>query len=185
MQNKIIQNKVDIFKQAIEECPDLIYVGNETLRKKSIEVDLSEALEIAEKLKETLLNYRNATGLGRGIAANQIGVNKRVFVTYTDNIFQTYINPKIVEKSENKNLYRELCISSGLLWGDVKRSEKIKLIWTDETGNARVKEFDGFLARLLQHEYDHLEGVISLDICQFGTIEFVTTNPADEKLRTE
>ena len=56
---------------------------------------------------------------------------------------------------------------------------------TGNRGLHKNVEFEGFLARLLQHEYDHLEGIINLDICKSGTIEFVTTSPADEKLRYE
>lgn len=185
MQNQIINLKVELFKQAITGCPLLVYAGHKNLREKSVEVSINEALEIAEKLKETLLNYRKVTGLGRGIAGTQIGINKRVFITYVEDKFQVYINPKIIEKSDTQNLFKELCMSSGLLWGDVKRPEKIKLTWTEETGNEQTKEFDGFIARLLQHEYDHLEGIINLDICKSGTMEFVTTNPADEKLKFE
>ncbi len=183
--NQIIKSKIEIFNKACESCPELIYVGEKSLREKSTDVTIPEALDIVEKLKETLLNYRNATGLGRGIAAPQIGINKRVFVTYVEDRFQIYINPKIIEQSVTQNLFRELCMSSGLFWADVKRSEKIKLSWTDETGTEKTDEFESFFARLLQHEYDHLEGIVNLDVCKSGTIEFVTTSPADEKLRYE
>lgn len=149
------------------------------------EVDLVEALEIAEKLKTVILNFREVTGLGRGIAAPQIGINKKVFVTYVEDKFQIYINPKILEKSEKKNFFRELCMSSGLIWADVKRSQKINLSWTDENGEKQEKEFEGFLARLLQHEFDHLLGVVNLDVCEKGTEEFVLTDPKLETLRDE
>ena len=141
MQNDKIKLRLETFSKAMESCPLLVYAGSNNLREKSVEVSLGEGLEIVEKLKETILNYRKVTGLGRGIAGNQIGFNKRVFVTYVDNVFQVYINAKMIEKSEKQNLFRELCMSSGLLWGDVKRPEKIKLNWIDETGTEHTQEF--------------------------------------------
>lgn len=185
MNNQIIKEKVDIFQKAMEACPELVYVGQKSLREKSEDVSVEDALEIAEKLKSVLLRYRELTGLGRGIAAPQIGINKKIFVTYVDDKFQIYINPRIIEKSESQNFLRELCMSSGIMSADVKRSEKIKLEWTDENGEKHEKEFGAFLARLLQHEYDHLSGVVNLDCCVPGSVEFVITNPKDEKLRSE
>lgn len=183
--NKTILEKLEVFKEAMAACPELVYVGEKSLREKSEEVELSEGLEIAEKLKSVLLQFRKVTGLGRGVAAPQIGINKAVFVTYVGDTFQTYINPKILEKSESKNFYRELCMSSGIMSADVKRSENIKLEWADENGVRQTQDFDTFQARLLQHEYDHLLGIVNLDCCIPGSIEFVIKNPLEEKLRLE
>jgi peptide deformylase len=69
------------------------------------------------------------------------------------------------------------------MWADVKRSRSIKLEYIDEYGNFNVKESDGFMARLLQHEYDHLEGVLNIDIAEPGTIEVMNSDPFLEKLR--
>ena len=76
-------------------------------------------------------------------------------------------------------------MSSTMLRADVRRSKKITLAWVDENGKKQKKEFDGFLARLLQHEYYHLKGVVNLDLAEKGTIDFLTTNPLEEKLRDE
>lgn len=185
MQKEIIKEKLEMFKKVIENCPELVYFGEKVLREKSTDTDLKEGLEIAEKLKKVLLGYREATGLGRAVAAPQIGISKKVVVSYVEDKFETYINPKILERSESKNFLRELCMSSTVMCGDVKRSEKIKMEWTDENGARDEKEFDGFMARLLQHEYDHLEGIVNLDICERGSIEFVVTDLKLEKLRKE
>ncbi len=100
-----------------------------------------------------------------------------------EDTLQTYINPKIVYKSEETNLYRELCLSSGIMWGDVKRPTEIELEWTDENGTPHKQKFSGLMARLLQHEEAHLRGVINLDEALPGSIEIVATNPLEEKLR--
>lgn len=182
---KKVEEKIKMFQKSSGTCPEIVYVGNKVLREKAKNTNLKEGLEVAEKLKSTLLRYRKITGSGRGLAAPQIGVPKKVFVTYVEDKFWVFINPKILKKSRTKNFLRELCMSSGLFWGDVKRSEKIKMEWTDENGVKLEKEFDGFMARLLQHEYDHLDGIVNLDICERGTIEFALSDPKLEKLRKE
>jgi peptide deformylase len=183
--NFTIQKRVEIFQKAMEACPLLVYAGEKSLRQPSTEVGHDEAMQLAEKLKSTLLDYRSVTGLGRGVAAPQIGINKKVFVTYVDDKFEVFINPQILEVSKEKNLLRELCMSSGVFCADIKRSRKVKLSWTNQFGEKCEKEFDGFWARLIQHEYDHLEGILNLDVCEKGSIEFVVNNPKDEKLRDE
>ncbi len=169
--------------EVIIKCPEITYMGEEVLRQPAEEVELAEALDISEKLQKTLLLYRDITGLGRGLAAPQVGISKRVFVTYSDNVFKTYINPQLVELSKEENLYRELCISCGYVSGDVKRPRSITLEYMDEKGERQTKKADGFLARLLQHEYDHLGGILNLDKAEAGTISFMTSDPTKEELR--
>jgi peptide deformylase len=183
MSKAIILDRLEIFKKAFIECPELVYVGEKSLREILVDAGFVESLEIIEKLKITLLKYRGITGAGRGLAAPQIGINKRIFITYIGDEFQIYVNPEIVWKSEKENFYRELCMSSGIMSADVKRSEKIKLEWLSEKGEKKLEEFEGFVARLLQHEYGHLDGIVNLDCCEKGSVEFVINNPLDEKLR--
>lgn len=180
---EILPRNTEIFLKTLKECPEVTYVGEEVLRKLCVEVSLQEGLEIAEKLKSVLLKYREITGLGRGLAAPQIGLDKRVFVTFMNGEFQTFINPKLVRASKDMNFLRESCISSTLLWADVKRSKSIVLSWTNEDGDLKTEEFGDFPARLLQHEYDHLEGRVNLDVCEKASIEFVKSSPREEKLR--
>jgi peptide deformylase len=167
----------------VEHCPEIVYEGNEVLRKKTEDVTLEQGVVIGNVLIKVLKKHREVTGTGRGLAAPQIGENKSVFITYIDDNFHMYINPRIVNKSEDKNLYKEGCLSCAPMWADVKRSRSIKLEYIDEYGNFNVKESDGFMARLLQHEYDHLEGVLNIDIAEPGTIEVMNSDPFLEKLR--
>lgn len=171
------------FQKILDQCPELVFIGDPILRAKAIEVSLNEGLMIAERLKDTLFKYRNITGLGRGLAGPQIGENKAVFVTYIQDEFQLYLNPRVKTKSDSHNLYRETCLSCGFICVDVKRSEKITLEYMDEKGDMQIKEFDGFLARLLQHENNHLEGVVNIDVAEPKSIEFITKDPLQEKLR--
>ena len=180
-----IKNLNENFQKILDECPALTFIGNKVLREKTNEVSLNEGLSIAENLKNVLLKYRSIAGYGRGLAAPQIGENKSVFVTYTDNQFQVYINSKITKKSEDFNFYREGCLSCGYIWADVKRSKAITLEYLNENGEIKSINADGFLARLLQHEYDHIEGVMNIDIADQGSIEFMIDDPLKEQLRDE
>lgn len=138
---------------------------------------------IAKKLENVLLKYREITGWGRGLAAPQIGENKSVFITYLDNQVAVFINPKIVEKSYSTNFYKELCMSTGVVAADVERPEWVIMEWVDENGVQKSEKFDGFKARLYQHEEAHLRGRLNLDDAVSGSIEFVTFDPLKEQLR--
>ena len=122
-------------------------------------------------------------GWGRGLAAPQIGENKSVFITFVDDRFEVFINPQIVERSTKTNFYRELCMSAGMMSADVERPDWIVMEWMDEKGMKRSEKFDGFKARLYQHEEAHLRGRLNLDDAVTGGIEFVTFDPLKEQLR--
>jgi peptide deformylase len=146
---------------------------------------VEEGVALGLKLGEVLIRYRKAVGFGRGFAAPQVGENKAVFVTFVNDQLQTFINPQIIEKSASTNSYRELCLSSGIMSADVKRSEWIIMEWTDANGTKHKEKVEGFLARLYQHEEAHLRGIINLDEAKTGGIEFATFDPLKEQLRKE
>jgi len=147
---EIIIDKIKTFQRVLEEFPEIKYLGDPILRMKTETAGIKEGKQIGQRLGETLVRYRKLTGMGRGLAGPQIGLDKSVFVTFVDNNLQIYINPMITGRSNSSNYYRELCISSGIMGADVRRSEEITLEWTDENGNSHKQKFDGFMARLLQ-----------------------------------
>ena len=144
MSEKVIA-LADAFAETVKEFPEIVYLGDPVLRSKTEEVSVEEGRQIGEHLGAVLVRYREKTGVGRGLAAPQIGLSKRVFVTYLEDEVQTYINPEIIFQSEETNFYRELCLSSGTMWADVERSESITMRWTDEKGDKHEKTFDSFL----------------------------------------
>lgn len=180
-----IENLITQLKVIKNNVPELKFFGEKPLHSKSEDVDLEEGLLIAQKLKEVVLKYRKITGLGRGVAAPQIGIQKNVFIAYLNDEFKTYINPSITNSSQETNFYRELCMSSSVLWSDVERSESILMKWMDEMGKIQESNFDSFSARLIQHEIDHLNGCVCLDKAIPGTISFVPSSPFEEKIRKE
>lgn len=133
--------------------------GDPVLRKVADEVtDIDGKLvALADEMLETM--YAEP---GIGLAAPQIGVQRRFFVYDVGDDPQAIINPQIVESS-GEWVYEEGCLSvPGLFW-DIVRPKEIHLIGYDLDGNEVSIEADEILARLFQHELDHLDGVLLLD----------------------
>lgn len=178
-----IRDLVHKFEGTLKEFPEVKYAGDPILRQPAVEVSVEEGIELGERLGEILMRYRKTVGYGRGFAAPQIGESKAVFVTFVNDKLETFINPKMVEWSDKTNFYKELCLSSGVMSADVERSERIAMEWTDVEGQKHEERFDGFLARLYQHEEAHLRGILNLDQASDGGIAFATFDPLKEQLR--
>ena len=164
------------------KAPNLRYLGDEVLRTSCSDVSLDEAKSIHKKLVEALSVYRRVTDLGRGLAGPQIGESKNIFVIYFDDEYQTFVNPRITKYSENTNTFKELCISSGLVWSKVERPAEIWMSWTDLEGTSHENiHFDGKLARIFQHECDHLKGELCIDKGIAGTLSLVDSDPMEEQ----
>lgn len=180
-----VASLVQKFQKVLNECPEIVFIGDPVLRCKTESVSADEKVRISEQLKKTLLRYREVTGIGRGLAAPQIGYSKSIFVTFVNDSLEVYANPQITFSSKEVNWYRESCISCGFLSADVARSREIKITYENEAGKQCEVKADGFLARLLQHEYDHLQGVINIDRAELGSIEFAIQDPLREVLREQ
>jgi peptide deformylase len=110
---------------------------------------------------------------GIGLAAIQVGVPKRVLVIDlqekdegSDTVIRkplVFINPEILEESEELSVYSEGCLSVPEQYADVLRPAVIKAKWLDRKGKEHVEQLDGLLATCLQHEMDHLNGVLFID----------------------
>ena len=105
---------------------------------------------------------------GIGLAAIQIGVPKRVLVIDLDQKEgmrnpRAFINPRITWASEEMAVFEEGCLSVPEIWDDVERPARIKAEYLDENGQKQILEADGLLATCLQHEMDHLNGVLFID----------------------
>ncbi|MBA3676374.1 MAG: peptide deformylase [Sphingosinicella sp.] len=110
---------------------------------------------------------------GIGLAAIQVGVPKRILVIDLQEPEEeggepvreplVFINPEIVEESETVQLYSEGCLSIPDQYADVERPDQVLARWLDENGQSHEEELDGLLAICLQHEMDHLEGILFID----------------------
>jgi len=178
-----LKEKVRGFSSVLDKFPEVRYAGDPVLREVAQEVSVEDGVEIGKRLGDVLMRYRKEVGYGRGFAAPQIGENKAVFVTFVDDKLTTFINPLIVERSQETNFYRELCLSSGIMAVDTERPEWVVMEWVDEQGKKQKARFDGFLARLYEHEEAHLRGKLNLDEASEGGIEFSLFDPLKEQLR--
>lgn len=133
-----------------------------------IEKDFPNLQELIDNMWETMYNAE-----GVGLAAPQIGESVRIFIidtaqTYKDEdkskgIKSVFINAEKIEEDGEFWFYEEGCLSIPHIRGDVERQKILKLRYLDENFEEQIKIFDGINARVIQHEYDHLEGVLFLD----------------------
>lgn len=129
---------------------------------------------LAKRLVEILSEYRKKTGMGRGLAANQIGVNKRMIVVWLKEEPEIMVNPEIIELS-GKGSYWESCISGGsFLIGEVIRPWIGKFHYYDLKGTAQLLDANEKETRVLLHEIDHLNGEICFDKYEPKTVRFIT-----------
>jgi peptide deformylase len=132
------------------------------LRMKAHDVEEHDAdlTRLAERLEQLLLD---ANGLG--LAATQVGVLRRVFVFHadTEDDVVALVNPRLAETSDERVSDDEGCLSLDSVVIPVERHERVTVEATDPQGNDVRLELEGLAARIVQHEIDHLEGVLILD----------------------
>ncbi len=134
------------------------------LRKKGKKITVfdDELAQLAEDMSETMYD---APGIG--LAAPQIGESLQLIVVDVseeegEQKYMTLVNPEIVEKSGSQ-IDEEGCLSVTELWAKVKRAKKIKVVYQDLEGNEHELETEDRFAVVLQHEIDHLNGILFLD----------------------
>lgn len=155
----------------------IVAYGDPVLKKKALEIDKDYP-----KLEALIANmYETMYGAsGVGLAAPQIGLAIRIFLVDASpfaededltedekaqlkDFKKTFINPVILEEEGDEWVFNEGCLSIPDVREDVCRQPKIKIQYQDEFFNTNVEEYDGLIARIIQHEYDHIEGVLFTD----------------------
>jgi peptide deformylase len=121
--------------------------------------------EITPSVKSLISDLEETTAIpGRaGVAANQIGVNLRAFSFHVEGQVGHLINPEIVELSGEVVVLDEGCLSLPEIWGKTPRHTKVKVRGINVLGEAIEIEAEGLLAQVMQHEIDHLDGLVYLD----------------------
>ena len=140
---------------------NIVTLGNEVLRRKAEPVKNigTGTVKLAADMLETLLGAK-----GLGLAAPQVGVSDRLFVVHiTDDIPRVFINPEILEISPDRTKYEEGCLSLPGIYADVTRPVALRVRGWNEKGKPFTIDADGLLARVIQHEMDHLDGVMFID----------------------
>tara|TARA_B100001059_G_C17831133_1_gene584762 strand:- start:654 stop:1232 length:579 start_codon:yes stop_codon:yes gene_type:complete len=153
----------------------IIAYGDPVLKKKAEKINLSKTNELKLLIKDLWDTMYNAKGVG--IAAPQIGVSKAIFVADfsffkdEDNFFenelinmkQVFINPIIVKEKGENFTYPEGCLSIPNISENVVRKSSLKINFLDENLVSQEMECSGIIARVVQHEYDHLQGILFTD----------------------
>lgn len=151
----------------------VIQAGNPKLKTNNKIVKDYKSLKIQKLIKDLISTNKSADLIG--IAATQIGENYMAFITHCVNTkarklgktdrLRVYINPKITYKSKTQNLIYEGCgsVANGTIFGPVIRPEEIGVEAIDEKGKKFSLRANGILARVIQHEYDHLQGIEFLE----------------------
>ena len=144
--------------------------GQPILKKvaKDVNLDNPELGPLIADMWETMYNAQ-----GIGLAAPQIGRSLRIFLVDTvqamdegeedKGIKKAFINARIVEEGGEEWPYEEGCLSIPDIRGDVRRHEQVKIEYTDLDGHAFTEIYEGINARVIQHEYDHIEGKLFVD----------------------
>ena len=135
------------------------------LRQKSLEVKTVDK-DLQNLMDDMLLTMYSAPGIG--LAAIQVGVPKRVIVIDLSREKENknpmfFINPKIISKSENWATYEEGCLSVPGQFAEIDRPDQCHIEFLDYNGKKQNMQVEGLLATCIQHEMDHLEGILFID----------------------
>jgi peptide deformylase len=144
---------------------EILLLGNPELWRPSspvVNIQARETRELIGDLAATLENFREQNGFGRGIAAPQIGVGRRVIFLNVGASFPL-INPTITNASREMMELWDDCFSIPNLMVRVSRHVEVEVSYTDEHGAQRRMKASGALSELLQHEIDHLNGILATD----------------------
>jgi peptide deformylase len=142
----------------------IIETPDPRLKLKSVPVEcVDEALRTL--MDDMLATMYDAPGIG--LAAIQVGQAKRVLVIDLQEneikVPRYFVNPEIIWVSDELSTYNEGCLSVPELYGEIERPAQIKLRYLDYNGAAQEEAMDGLLATCVQHEMDHLEGILFID----------------------
>ncbi|MFO7446389.1 MAG: peptide deformylase [Ignavibacteriaceae bacterium] len=166
--------------------PVTVY-GDKILRKKTSPVEEVD-MKTIELIKNMFDTMRNASGVG--LAANQVGVDEAIFVVdisvvdgYEHIKPMVFINPEIVETSEETVDIEEGCLSIPDIRHEINRPEKVKIKYYDVDMKEQIIEADELLARVIQHEYDHLQGVLFIDKLSEAALKKIKNDLAKIKSR--
>ena len=123
----------------------------------------AETRQLVADLWDTLRDFRQRRGWGRAMAAPVIGVSARVIVLDYAQQELVLINPRFERWSRAQVMAYESCLTFGGLWGQVSRPAQVTVLALDTAGLVQRYEVEGKLGRLIQHEIDHLDGLVWLD----------------------
>ncbi|MGB9666251.1 MAG: peptide deformylase [Candidatus Cryosericum sp.] len=156
----------------------IVVIGSPVLRKKAkpIRKVTSDLVHLASSMEE----FMKPTGVG--LAAPQIGISEAFFIYDIGEGLHLVVNPQILER-KGSAVAEEGCLSIPGVYAPIERPDQITLSYLDHTGKRRVRKFTDFEARVIQHEYDHLQGTLFVDlITDPSTISLQEGSPVADAL---
>jgi len=160
----------NINRKIVDMIYPIVIYGHPVLRKVAAEID-RDFPDLDQLISDLFETMYHADGLG--LAAPQIGKSIRIFVIdgkpaaedepALADFKKAFINPHIIEKSGDLVLMTEGCLSIPALREEVNRESHIRLTYYDEQWNYHDEVYEGYIARVIQHEYDHLDGIMFTD----------------------
>jgi len=163
----------------------LVEEASKVLREPPLEFDFEnpthDPKEVEEKLSEAMERFG-----GLGLSANQVGLDVRVFVMRTQDGIQAFFNPELTRVSQETDLLKEGCLSFPDIYLMIKRSKVVEMKYFDAEGKEHVTSLDGLGARCVQHEIDHLNGIIFLQRASKLKLErALKSRPKERRKRIE
>lgn len=138
-------------------------LGEDILRQKAVPFEMEEINDDLRSFIDEMFDTMNEAN-GVGLAGPQAGISKRIFVVVADDeVRRVFINPQIISTSSELSDYDEGCLSVPGVYETVQRPAKVSVQAYNENGKLFTLDADGLLARIIQHEYDHLEGMLFID----------------------
>lgn len=193
-------SKQEVFSEVVESGQFIHQIGeSKALRQRSQPVKISQITEKSFQkklayLKKCFLEYRQQTGMGRGIAAVQVGIPERfllIFMSEKESQFMVMINPVIRRSSSQKLRYPEICMSASPLIAPIIRPEWVEVeyydqdaktcVWKTRANSQQGKVYN----RVIQHEIDHLNGILNIDRVDSSTLEYALDPTFYEKASFE
>ena len=148
----------------------IVAYGDPVLRKKAVEIDRD--YPDLDAFIQSMFDTMYASS-GVGLAAPQVGKSIRLFIVDGEPFVEddpemadfkkVFINPLILEETGEEWAFNEGCLSIPRIREDVNRKEKLRIQYYDQNWEMHTEEFDGLKARIIQHEYDHIEGILFVD----------------------
>ncbi len=144
---------------------EILTIPDPRLKHKSSKIDFFDVKlkDIVNDMYETLY----ASGNGIGLAAPQVNIRRRIVVIDLKKDDKpspiTFVNPIITKFSEEKFINQEGCLSVPEYYADVERSKEVEVEWFDESGKKKKRKLSGLLSICIQHEIDHLDGILFID----------------------
>lgn len=163
----------------------LVEEASKVLRQPPLEFDFENPPEDPKEIEKNMAEAMDKFG-GLGLSANQVGLPYRMFVMRTQDGTQAFFNPELTKVSQETDLLKEGCLSFPDIYLMIKRSKVVEMKYQDADGEEHLTTLDGIGARCVQHEIDHLNGILFLQRASKLKIErALKARPKERRKRLE